>query len=192
MAQSPAHRFGQLIGDVLEECVRPVIQNVADKFGLYLDFKHPRAARGGRSLVQWKDASGNCHNLDFVIEKGGSETVIGRPKAFIESAWRRYTKHSRNKAQEIQGAILPLSRTYSDCHPFLGAIIGGIFTKGSIDQLQSLGFELLYFPHESVVSAFAEVDIDAKVEEDTPDEEVGQKVKAYEALGPTERARIHK
>ena len=45
---------------------------------------------------------GNVHDLDYVFEQGGTEATIGQPKAFIEIAWRRYTKHSRNKAQEIQ------------------------------------------------------------------------------------------
>lgn len=191
MALSPAHKFGQIIGDILEACVRPILQEIADQFGLYLDYKRPRAARGGKANVQWTDASGNRHNLDFVIEKGGTEEVIGRPKAFIESAWRRYTKHSRNKAQEIQGAVLPLAQAYADCHPFLGAIIGGIFTAGSITQLKSLGFEVLYFPYSSVVSAFAEVGIDARVDEDTSDVDVQRKVRAYEALDETQRLRIH-
>ena len=46
---------------------------------------------------------------DYVLERGGTDTVRGLPAAFIETAWRRYTKHSRNKAQEIQGAVLALA-----------------------------------------------------------------------------------
>lgn len=42
MAISPAHKFGQIIGDVLEACVRPLLQDVADEFGLYLDYKLDR------------------------------------------------------------------------------------------------------------------------------------------------------
>lgn len=55
--------------------------------------------------------NGNAHDLDFVLERGGSDDKIGMPAAFIETAWRRYTKHYRNNAQEIQGALEPLAET---------------------------------------------------------------------------------
>jgi hypothetical protein len=55
--------------------------------------------------------------LDFVLEKDGSVVTRGTPIAFIETAWRRYAKHSRNKAQEIQGAIIPLLETHRNYAP---------------------------------------------------------------------------
>jgi hypothetical protein len=118
MAESPSHKFGQIIGDVLEVAIEPVLSLFAQENGLYLDKKGPRPARKGMK-VSWTDLSGNVHDLDFVLEKNGSLTKIGTPVAFIESAWRRYTKHSRNKAQEIQGAILPLAATYQNSAPFI-------------------------------------------------------------------------
>jgi len=78
---------------------------------------------------------------------------MGTPAAFIEVAWRRYTKHSRNKAQEIQGAILPLAEKFRWSNPFLGAVLAGVFTDGSLEQLRSLGFHVLYFPYETLVTA---------------------------------------
>ena len=104
-----------------------------------------------------------------MIERGGTDKEIGRPVAFIESAWRRYTKHSRNKAQEIQGAILPLAEKYRWNNPFLGTVLAGVFTDGSLEQLRSLGFHVLYFPYESLVAAFASQGIDMAFDEDTPD-----------------------
>ena len=147
MAQSPSHKLGQIIGDMLESAIRDPLQKVAAKHGLYLDYKHQRLARNNRKKVAWIDNKGNTHDLDYVLEENGSEAVIGKPKAFIEIAWRRYTKHSRNKAQEIQGAVGPLSETYHDCHPFLGAVIAGVFTEGSLTQLKSHGFQLLYYSY---------------------------------------------
>lgn len=106
MAQSPSHKFGQIVGNLLEDILTPVLQKFCHERGLYLDIKGPRpGVRKGRK-VTWQDKYGNLHDLDFVIEKDGSPGKRGRPVAFIEAAWRRYTKHSRNKAQEIQGAIL--------------------------------------------------------------------------------------
>jgi hypothetical protein len=134
MAESPSHRFGQIIGDTLERAVRPLLEAVAKRLGLYLDGKGERKARGTKRKVAWVDGQGNTHDLDYVFEFGGSDEQIGSPRAFIEVAWRRYTKYSRNKAQEIQGAILPLAERYSDCHPFLGVVLGGVFTAGSLNQ----------------------------------------------------------
>ena len=186
MAQSPAHKFGQIIGDVLEEAVEPLLREFALQHGVYLDRKGPRPARVGRK-VSWKDEFGNTHDLDYVLERGGTAEKIGTPIAFIETAWRRYTKHSRNKAQEIQGAILPLVATHRNSAPFIGVILGGVFTEGALEQLRSIGFSILYFPHDHVVKAFQSVGIDATFAEDTPDIELERKVHAWESLPDSQR-----
>ena len=182
MAASPSHRFGQIIGDVLESAIRPILQTVATDLGMYLDGKGPRKARGTKRKVAWIDGKGNTHDLDYVFEVGGDAEYVGSPRAFIEIAWRRYTKHSRNKAQEIQGAILPLAERYANCHPFLGVVLGGVFTEGSLNQLRSHGFNVVYFPYSSVVAAFASAGIDAAFDEQTPDSVLLRRVKQYERL----------
>jgi hypothetical protein len=190
MAQSPSHRFGQIIGEVLEAAIRGPLEDLCRRHGLFLDSKHPRAARNGLRKVAWKDLNGNTHDLDYVIERGGSDDVVGSPKAFIEIAWRRYTKHSRNKVQEIQGAISPLAETYSEFHPFLGVVLAGVFTEGSLTQLRSHGFRVLYFPYDNVVSAFATVGINAAFDEGTPDRDVARKVAQFSKLSSQKKLRI--
>ena len=190
MAQSPAHKLGQIIGDQLERTLREPLRAMAQELGLYLDYKHARAARGGRRKVVWRDLYGNTHDLDYVLEEGGSEDEPGEPLAFIETAWRRYTKHSRNKVQEIQGAIMPLAETFVRRQPFLGAILAGEFTSGSLAQLQSHRFHLAYCPYATIVQAFAEEGVDISSEEDTPDEELAAKVRSFERLDPSQREHI--
>ena len=107
MAISYAHRLGQIIGESLENALEPFLRDFAETHGLYFDKKEFRAARSGTKM-KWIDINNNKHDLDFVFEKDGTPEHTGKPVAFIECAWRRYTKHSRNKAQEIQGAIMPL------------------------------------------------------------------------------------
>jgi hypothetical protein len=181
MAESPAHKFGQIIGEALEAAIEPLLAEVARQHQLYLDKKGSRPARKGRK-VSWVDKYGNVHDLDYVFERGGTPHKIGVPVAFIESAWRRYTKHSRNKAQEIQGAVLPLKETHYRSAPFLGVVLAGVFTQGSIDQLHSLGFSILYFPYGDVVAAFNAVGIDASFSENTADLAFAKKVRKWEAL----------
>jgi len=181
MATSPSHKFGQIIGDVLEAAIQPLLEDFAHQHKLYLDKKGFRPAREGLK-VSWKDLYGNSHDLDYVIERNGTDDKFGAPVAFIETAWRRYTKHSRNKAQEIQSAILPLVATHRYTAPFIGVVLAGVFTQGALDQLHSQGFAILYFPLETVVDAFQTVGIDATFYETTPDAVLKRKVRAWEKL----------
>jgi flagellar hook protein FlgE len=169
MAASPSHRFGQVVGTILEETLQPELQRFCDARGLYLDRHGARVGVRKDRKVSWYDKYGNKHDLDFVIEKGGSDTVQGRPVAFIEAAWRSYTKHSKNKAQEIQGAVLPISEKYERDAPFLGAVLAGEFTKPSLDQLKSAKFEVVYLPYETVIQAFESVEINARFDEKSND-----------------------
>jgi hypothetical protein len=187
MAQSFAHRFGQIIGDVLEAAVvLPLLEQFAREHGLYLDRKGPRPCRKGLKC-KWTDLNGNSHDLDFVLERGGTAEKAGIPVAFIEAAWRRYTKHSRNKVQEIQGAVAPLSETYHKISPFKGAILAGVFTDGALTQLRSLGFTILYFPYEAVVAAFKKLHVDCRSDEGTPESEFRGKIEAVQRLTPRQR-----
>ncbi|HXG09589.1 MAG TPA: hypothetical protein VNK04_07350 [Gemmataceae bacterium] len=189
MAESFAHKWGQIIGNLFQDSLREVLQEVADRQGLYLDYPRHRPARPGKK-VSWQDRQGNWHDLDYVFERGGTDEVKGLPAAFIETAWRRYTKHSRNKAQEIQGAVLALAEAYSHLRPFLGIVLAGVFTPGSLNQLRSCGFAVAHIPYSTIVQAFAAVGIDAAFNEDTPERSFRHKVRQYKALTDKHRQRI--
>ncbi len=186
MATSPAHKWGQIIGDFLETTFEKELKKFAKKHKLYFDKKGKRKARRGIK-VSWVDSFGNAHDLDFVLERNGAENRIGEPAAFIESAWRRYTKHSRNKAQEIQGAILPLVQTHKNSAPFIGVVLAGAFTTGAIRQLESLGFHVLYFPYEIIVKAFARFDINAGFEENTSLDDFEKKIYKWKSFNDKDK-----
>jgi hypothetical protein len=190
MAQSLAHKFGQIVGEVLEAAIGPLLREAANQYQLYLDQKGLRPARLGKRKVSWIDRHGNVHDLDYVMERGGTAEHVGIPVAFIESAWRRYTKHSRNKAQEIQGAILPLRETHHRAAPFMGVVLGGEFTKGSLDQLASLGFCVLHFPLNNVIEAFATVGVDANWSENTSEAEFEQKIRQWNHVPQDQKHRV--
>ena len=165
---------------------------MAEEFELYLDYKHARPVRDGKRKVAWQDSYSNVHDLDFVLEESGSEEQQGHPRAFIEIAWRRYTKHSRNKAQEIQGAVLPLAETYSQHSPFLGAVLAGEFTEASQDQLRSHGFHIAYVTYDMIVHAFRNAGIEVSYEQDTTDTASNRKVRAYNRLTSSERKELRR
>ncbi len=189
MGEAAGHKFGQLIGEYCEAAIEPLLQRFADEHGLYLDKKGLRPARSGRK-VRWFDVYGNAHDLDYVLERGGTRERIGAPVAFIESAWRRYTKHSRNKAQEIQGAVLPTAQKHKNSAPFLGCFLVGVYTTGAIEQLRSSGFKVLYFPYSSVLDAFGSVGIDAGFEETTSERVFRAKLKKWSLLPREQKTRV--
>lgn len=186
MAQSYAHTWGQIVGNTVETAIYKHLKTVADKHSLYLDQQGPRAARRGKT-VKWLDGYKNAHDLDYVFEREGADDKIGHPMAFVEVAWRRYTKHSKNKAQEIQGAVLPIAEKYYSHAPFLGAVVAGVFTDSALNQLRSHGFHVLYLPYESVLKAFATVEIDASSDEGMSEKEFEKKVTRWNGLSEDER-----
>lgn len=189
MAEAAGHKFGQVIGEYVEKAIEPLLQEFADKHGLHLDKKGQRLARQGKKL-RWLDVYNNAHDLDYVLERGGSHGQVGTPVAFIESAWRRYTKHSKNKAQEIQGAILPIASKHLFCAPMLGCVLAGDYTKNSLDQLRSLGFQILYFPYSLVIAAFKEVGVDVDYCEETPDRDLSAKLRKWNKVPAKKREAV--
>uniref|UniRef100_A0ACD5GM49 Uncharacterized protein n=1 Tax=Desertifilum tharense IPPAS B-1220 TaxID=1781255 RepID=A0ACD5GM49_9CYAN len=140
--------------------------------------------------MTWEDKYGNKHDLDFVIEIEGTDEQLGRPVAFIESAWRRYTKHSRNKAQEIQGAILPIIELHHLSAPFYGAVLAGDFTKPALDQLRNNGFAVIYIPYQDVVDTFHDIGFNIAFDENTPDENYTVASKRLANLTSAEKEKI--
>ncbi len=185
MAESLSHKLGQIIGDLLELAIKPNLEKFAKKHTLFLDKKGERITRKGIKLT-WTDLKENKHDLDFVLERGGTKDTLGVPIAFIETAWRRYTKHSRNKAQEIQGAIIPLSEKFKSSSPFLGVVLAGVFTNGALNQLKSLGFSVLYFSYDTVVKAFSKFGINAGFDETTSEKDFKRKINGWQQLANKE------
>lgn len=174
MARSQSHTLGEFIGTFFEELMKMPFRDFADENGLYFDSIGPRKARRGKK-VTWTDFHGSQHDLDFVLEKGGTEDTIGEPVAFIELAWRRYTKHSKNKAQEISGAVNPICEKYKLSKPFKGAILCGQFTDNAMNQLRSDDFHILYIPFEKLAKAFSMYGLDIDFDEKSKEIDVKKK-----------------
>lgn len=174
MAKSQSHTLGEFIGDFFENLMKRPIREFAEKNGLYFDSAGPRKVRKGKK-VTWTDIHGSRHDLDFVLEKGGTEETIGDPVAFIELAWRRYTKHSKNKVQEIAGAVNPLYEKYKLGRPFKGAILSGQFTGNALEQLKKDNFHVLYIPFDKLVRAFRLYGFDICFDEDTKESDLRKK-----------------
>ena len=152
---SAGHKLGQLVGDWFEEFfVLPLLRKVADELKLYLDNRfRKRTAREADKLI-WRDLDGNEVDYDFVMELDGADNRIGIPVAFFECFWRRGKRHSKDKARDDTGKLLPMR----DVHPtarFLGIVAGGDFTAPARHLVQHRQIDLFYIPKAKIVSAFA-------------------------------------
>jgi hypothetical protein len=178
---SPGHRLGQMIGEFFEDLFADDLTALATRLGFYCDKRGPRPARGTSKRIVWRDNQGNDHALDYVIEKDGSPTRLGQPVAFVELAWRRYPKHSRNKSGEIANALVPLRETYSSCR-FTGTVLAGEYTAGGKNQLTSQGIQVLHIPFAVLAASFRVKRIDLEYAEAAPNDEMQRVIDAWEAL----------
>lgn len=105
-------------------------------------------------------------------------------------AWRRYVKHSKNKVQEIAGAILPLVRTYANNMPFYAAVLAGEFTENSLVQLRSQGFFVLHFNYAEICGLFDTVGMSIRWEESTSDAELQRIADEFRTLTPSVEKRL--
>lgn len=180
MAKSPSHILGELIGNFFENVMKDPIKNLCDKYNVYFDTIGPRPARKTKK-ISWMDINGSKHDLDYVIERDGTQDKIGVPIAFIELAWRRYTKHSKNKVQEISGAIMPIAEKYKEYIPFKGVILSGVFTEPSLKQLRNQGFNVLYIPFEKIVNSFKKYGVNIFFDENTSEQELSKIVDSFKS-----------
>lgn len=151
---SGGHKLGQLVGDWYEKNIAAVVfESVAEDLGLYLDHRFKeRSCRGGKIL--WNDLEGNSVDYDFVIELGGDDSAQGAPIAFFETFWRRGARHSKDKARDDSGKLLPMRDTYPTAR-VLGIVSAGDFTKPAQEYVQSRGIDLFFIPKDSIVKAWA-------------------------------------
>ena len=179
-----------MIGNFFEEVMKSPIRELCKKYNVYFDTIGLRPARSTRKIT-WNDINGSKHDLDYVIERNGTATQIGDPIAFIELAWRRYTKHSKNKVQEIAGAVIPITEKYKEYAPFKGAILSGVFTDSSLKQLENQGFHVLYIPFDKVVASFKAYGLDIFFDEDTKESKLASIVQKWENCDKIEEIKTH-
>jgi len=170
---SAGHKLGQLIGDWFEQFfVLPLLTSVASELSLFLDNRFmERPARGER--IVWKDADGNEVDYDFVLELGGSQTQVGIPVAFIESFWRRGSRHSKDKARDDSGKLRPMRAAYPTAR-FLGVVAAGDFTAPARELVRGYEIDLLYVPKDKIIKAFGEHGLIIDYPDTAPEEDKQQ------------------
>lgn len=176
---SSGHKLGQLIGDWYEEYfVLPLLQRVGDSLGLFVDSRFvSRKIRDGKII--WDDIDGNSVDYDYVLELGGSESQLGVPVAFIECFWRRGARHSKDKARDDSGKLMPMRETYPTAR-FLGIVSAGDFTKPARELVRSRDIDLFYVPKEKIVSAFKKCGLVMDYPDKLPEEDKATIVETFD------------
>jgi hypothetical protein len=185
---SAGHKLGQLLGDWFEQhFVYPLLQQVGDRLKLYLDSRfRVRAARGEKLI--WRDEDGNDVDYDFVMEMDDTEAARGIPVAFFESFWRRGARHSKDKARDDSGKLMPMQEVHPTAR-FLGIVAGGVFTAPATQLVRSRGIDLFYVPKAKIVSAFQSLGLTVDYPDKAKEEAKVAVLKTFEA-GFTENAKL--
>ena len=175
---SSGHKLGQLIGDWYEQYfVLPLLQKVGKSLNLFVDSRFiNRSAREGKIL--WDDLDGNFVDYDYVLELGGSDKMLGIPVAFIECFWRRGSRHSKDKARDDSGKLMPMRETYPTAR-FLGIVSAGDFTKPARELVRSREIDLFYVPKDKIVSAFELCDLIMDYPDKLPEDEKADIVEIF-------------
>ncbi|MCQ3028705.1 hypothetical protein NLO74_22210 [Pseudomonas tremae] len=155
---SSGHKLGQVVGDWFEETIaEALLHSVASTLGLYLDHRFKaRKSRNGK--IVWSDLDGNGVDYDFVLELGGTDDKQGIPLAFFETFWRRGARHSKDKARDDSGKLVPMRDTYPTAR-VLGIISAGDFTQPAQELVRSRGIDLFYIPKNNICRAWADCGI---------------------------------
>jgi len=156
---SSGHKLGQIVGDWFEEVVAiDLLERVANELGLFLDHRFRQRTCRGNKII-WSDLDGNSVDYDFVLEIGGTDQKLGIPVAFFETFWRRGSRHSKDKARDDSGKLMPMRATYPTAR-ILGIVSAGDFTKPAQELVHSRGIDLFYIPKAHICAAWQQAGIE--------------------------------
>ncbi len=168
---SAGHKLGQLVGDWFQDFfVMPLLNEVAGSLGLFLDHRacfRNRGVRGDKIL--WADEDGNAVDYDFVMELNGSSEKLGIPVAFLECFWRRGSRHSKDKARDDSGKLMPMRVTYPTAR-FLGIVASGEFTRPARELVESRKINLFYVPKSKVIETFQNIGLEMDYDDKSREE----------------------
>ena len=127
VATAPGHLLGQIIGNVMEEALAGSPKTWPTATTCTLDSDGPRPGVRPGAHVAWTDDFGNSHDLDFVLERGGSARKLGNPAAFVE-AWEaiRNTPRRRPRRSRVRSCPCWRSGTTSSPRLPLWSLVNGL------------------------------------------------------------------
>ncbi len=140
--------------------------------------------------IAWKDEDDNEVDYDFVMELDGADNHIGIPVGFFECFWRRGKRHSKDKARDDSGKLMPMRDTYPTAR-FLGIVAGGDFTGPASTLVQSRRIDLFCIPKAKIITVFEKHGVQIDYPDRTPEEKKALLVEAFDrAVVPALKPKI--
>lgn len=170
LTSSSGHKLGQLVGDWFEEYVAlDLLEHIALELDLYLDHRFKKRTCRNEKIL-WVDNENNKVDYDFVLELYGTDEKYGIPVAFFETFWRRGARHSKDKARDDSGKLLPMRSTYPTVR-ILGILSAGDFTKPAQELVKSRSIDLFYIPKEAICQAWRSHNIEIDYPDNTSEQQ---------------------
>lgn len=178
---SSGHKLGQIIGDWFEEFFAlPILSSVAKELNLFLDSRFiKRTCRGEK--ITWEDQDSNIVDYDFVMELEGNDIKKGIPIGFFETFWRRGSRHSKDKARDDSGKLVPMRQTYPTSR-FLGILSAGDFTRPAQELVTSRSIDLFYIPKNLIIASWQKNGLDIDYPDDLSEEKKSALVASVSAV----------
>lgn len=147
MASSPSHKFGQIIGDLLEEIMGPQLQDFCDQRGLYLDKKGERGAARAGKKVSWQDKLATTTTSISSLSKAGPRTNGAGPWHLLR--WhgdaiqntqgikrKRFKARSSPSPKDTHGTSHFLARSWQGLHGRLSGANAFFWIRGRAISIQ--------------------------------------------------------
>lgn len=103
------------------------------------------------------------------MELSGSDNKKGIPIGFFETFWRRGSRHSKDKARDDSGKLVPMRQTYPTSR-FLGILSAGDFTRPAQELVTSRSIDLFYIPKNLIISSWEKNGLIIDYPDDLPEE----------------------
>ena len=165
---NPGSALGEAIGSSMEDVLKELLNEIADKYGCHYLTSGVRKTKSGKKQKKllMSDKSGNEYDIDGVLANQSM-----RPLIIFESKYIRYKKHNRDKGSWICHAHSAIRRRYHSIRSSI-AILAGNWSSPSQAMMRSNNINLFLISFNHICEVLSELDIDFDWEEKDRDKAI--------------------
>lgn len=165
---NPGSALGEAIGSSMEDALKKLLNEIADKYGFHYLTSGIRKTKSGerQKKLLMSDKSGNEYNIDGVLANQSMKPLI-----IFESKYIRYKKHNRDKGSWICHAHSAIRRHYHSIRSSI-AILAGNWSSPSQAMMRSNNINLFLISFNHICGVLSELGIDFDWEEKDRDKAI--------------------
>ncbi len=165
---NPGSALGEAIGSSMEDALKKLLNEIADKYGFHYLTSGIRKTKSGKrqKKILMSDKSGNEYNIDGVLANQSMKPLI-----IFESKYIRYKKHNRDKGSWICHAHSAIRRRYHSIRSSI-AILAGNWSSPSQAMMRSNNINLFLISFNHICGVLSELGIDFDWEEKDRDKAI--------------------